>query len=254
MRRVTLISDFGTVDGYVGVMKVVLARRCPEALPMDITHEIPPGDVVKASRVLGRVWHHFPSGTVHLLVVDPGVGTRRRGLAVCSGGHYFVAPDNGLLTPVLQGEGWQAVGLGPSLHLSPVESTTFHGRDLFAPAAGLLASGIPLEELGNPVLDPILLGEVGGDLSRGEGRVVEVDHFGNLATDLPGKSAMRVGWVEAGGVTIPLVGTYGETEKDALLALINSDGLVEIAVRNGSAAERLGIGVGDPVKVGASAP
>lgn len=253
MKRVTLLTDFGTVDGYVGVMKGVLASMVPGAFLDDISHEIPPGDVRKASRVLGRAWKEFPRGTVHLVVVDPGVGTRRRGLAVKAGGHFFVAPDNGVLSGVLSAEsGWVCVVL-EDVELPGMRfSRTFHGRDLFAPAAGRLAAGTPLSALGQRISDPVHLPDenmMEEGLGEGWGHVVEVDRFGNLALNLPADAVRKAGGVMVEGYEIPLRETYGEGEEGTLLAVVNSDGLVEIALRDGSAALRLGLVVGARVRL-----
>jgi len=251
MPRITLLTDFGTADGYVGVLKGVLAIHAPLVRVDDISHDIPPGDVEKASLALGRYWRRFPPGTVHLAVVDPGVGTDRRALAVRADERFLVSPDNGILTEVLdQAEEWEAVRLSPSDLLPAPESRTFHGRDLFAPASALLATGNPLEVLGPQVLDPWRLSNSGvravGDWVVGE--VVDVDRFGNLATNLPRSLVEAVGEVEMAGHWIPLRGSYGEGDPGELLVVINSDGRVEIAEREGSAATLLGVGRGAGVR------
>jgi len=151
MAIVTLITDFGTRDGYVGEMKGVLLERCPSADLVDVTHDIEPGDIPGAAWVLGRVWSRFPEGTVHLVVVDPGVGGDRRAVAVEQGGRWFVGPDNGLITRAIRDESGEGRLIDPgSLGLAPA-SVTFHGRDLFAPAAAWLAGGGDRDRLGLPV-------------------------------------------------------------------------------------------------------
>ncbi len=252
MRRVTLLTDFGTRDGFVGALKGILASGAPGATVEDVAHDLPRGDVVKASRTLARYWRRYPEGTVHLVVVDPGVGTDRRGLAMEAGGRFFVAPDNGVLTRVIRDtDGWRCVDLSSSELLPPPPSRTFHGRDLFAPAAALLASGTPLPALGKGVRDPILLREP--ELRRSEawveGEVVEVDRFGNLATNLPPELVQRVGGVEVEGISVGLRGSYGEGRPGELMVVLDSEGRVEVAARNGSAAEDLGGGVGLRVRV-----
>jgi S-adenosylmethionine hydrolase len=249
--RVTLLTDFGTDDGFVGAMKGVLATEAPQALVEDISHQVPPGDVAKASRVLGRYWREYPPGTVHLVVVDPGVGTPRRGLALEADGRLLVGPDNGVFGRVLsEATVWTAVDLSETDLLPAPSSATFHGRDWFAPAAALLAEGAPLQALGAHVMDPMTL--VGPEPSRvGDwlvGEVQEVDRFGNLATNIPGDEAERVVLVEMMGTRIARHGTYGDAEVGELLALLNSDGLLEVAVRDGSAARMLGAGPGTPVR------
>lgn len=251
MPRITVLTDFGTADGYVGVLKGVLTIHAPMVRVDDISHEIPPGDVEKASLALGRYWKRFPPGTIHLAVVDPGVGTDRRALAVMADERFLVAPDNGVLTKVLdQAEEWKSVLLSPSELLPAPESRTFHGRDLFAPAAALLATGHPLEVLGPEVLDPWRLPSspvrAAGEWVVGE--VVDVDHFGNLATNLPPSLVEEVGEVEIAGHWIPLRRSYGEAGPDELLVLINSDGRVEVAQREGSAAGHLDVDRGAGVR------
>ena len=251
MPRITLLTDFGTADGYVGVLKSVLAIHAPMVQVDDISHDIPPGDVEKASLALGRYWKRFPPGTVHLAVVDPGVGTERRALAVLADERFLVAPDNGILTEVLnQAEEWEAVRLRSSELLTEPESRTFHGRDLFAPASALLASGNLLDALGPQVRDPWRLpnSQVRAIGEWVVGEVVDVDRFGNLATNLPPPLVEEVGEVEMAGHWIPLRGCYGEGDPGELLVLINSDGRVEIAEREGSAAIRLGVGRGAGVR------
>jgi len=252
MRRITLLTDFGTGDGYAGAVKGVLATLAPSVPVEDISHDLPPGDLRKGSLVLGRYWRLFPPGTVHLAVVDPGVGTERRALALEADERFHVAPDNGILSQVLaRARAWRGVVLTPSAILPPPVGKTFHGRDLFAPAAALLATGVPLEELGPEATDLVRLPE---PRSRREGdwvvgEVVEKDRFGNLATNLPEPTVRVAGGVEAGGCSIPFRETYGEACPGDLLALRDSDGRVEIALRGGSAAERLDMSVGGVVRV-----
>ncbi len=252
MRRITLLTDFGTRDGFVGAVKGVLASACSTAVVEDIAHDIPPGDVSKAARTVARYWERFPEGTVHLVVVDPGVGTARRGLAVEVRDRFLVAPDNGVLSRVLGGSGpCRCVALGPSALLPPPASRTFHGRDLFAPAAALLASGSPLEALGDSVIDPLLLEEPALVQEGGwmVGEVVEVDRFGNLATNLPPQALRAAGAMEVGRWVVSLLGAYGDAGSGEILALLDSEERVEVAVRDGSAAEVTGCRVGSRVRV-----
>jgi len=254
MAIVTLITDFGTRDGYVGEMKGVLLERCPTARLIDITHDIDPGNVWGAAWVLGRVWERFPAGTVHLVVVDPGVGGDRRALVVEHGGRWFVGPDNGLISRAIPGEsaGARVVDAG-SLGLAPA-SVTFHGRDLFAPAAAWLACGGAPEQVGGPVdtselvrLDFPAPERLGAAV---RGHVAHVDRFGNLITDIPGAWVSPTALVEISGEEVSGLRThYGAAESGELLALIGSGGTLEISVRNGNAAERLSAGRGDRVRV-----
>ncbi|MEN8376622.1 MAG: SAM-dependent chlorinase/fluorinase [Gemmatimonadota bacterium] len=261
---VTLLTDFGTRDGYVAAMKGVIATIAPGAQLIDAGHDIQPGDIAGAAWALRRYWALFPPGAVHLAVVDPGVGTDRRAIAARVAGRYFVAPDNGLLSWVLGETDLEAaVSLDRARFRRPEVAPTFHGRDIFAPAAAHLAAGVPLSELGSPLIHPVRL-DLPRAIHRGnevEGRVVQVDRFGNLITDVPGEWVR--GLLEAGPVRT-LVGraeagtirtTYGDADSGETLALIGSDDTVEVAVRDGRAADKLKVGLGTPVIVRqASAP
>lgn len=241
------MTDFGTRDGYVAEMKGVLLDRAPGVALVDITHDIPPHDVDAARLALERYWQRFPRGTVHVVVVDPGVGTARRALAVRSEGRFLVGPDNGVLSPALARDGATAVALFVGEGASP----TFHGRDVFAPAAAALASGCPLASLGEPCLDPLVVHTpepVAASGGRMEGEVLTVDRFGNAVTNLsaPDGDAM----VECAGRRLPLRRTYADVERGEAVALVGSSGRVEIAVRDGSAASALGIARGTRVVLG----
>lgn len=254
MAIVTLITDFGTRDGYVGEVKGVLLERCPTAVLVDITHDIDPGDVEGAAWVLRRVWERFPAGTVHLAVVDPGVGGERRALAVRHEDRWFIGPDNGLISEAIPGDPLEvrAIDSG-SLGLAPA-SVTFHGRDLFAPAAAWLVGGGSPEQMGGPV-EPSELVRLAfpaperlGAAIRGH--VAHVDRFGNLITDIPSTWVSPTALVEVCGEEVSGLRThYGAAESGELLALIGSGGTLEVAVCNGSAAERLSAGRGDRVRV-----
>ena len=235
---VTLLSDFGTVDGYVAELKGVLLRGAPGATLVDISHDLAPGDVVAAAHVLGRTWQAFPSGTVHLAVIDPGVGTRRRALAAEAGGHRFVAPDNGLLTRVLRGSQGRVVALSVSADASP----TFHGRDLFAPAAARLARGEAVEALGREVSDPVLLPPLRLERHGGDwvGEVVHVDRFGTLVTNLPGVRVAEGATVRIGAYDLVLRRTFADVATGDPVAFVGSGGTVEVAVRDARADDALG--------------
>jgi hypothetical protein len=246
---ITLLTDFGTADGYVGEMKGVLLTRAPEATLVDIAHDIAPQDVEAARLVLARVWRRFPAGTVHVVIVDPGVGTERVALAVESDERFFVGPDNGVLSPALLVAGARAV----RLDVAPEASATFHGRDVFAPAAAALALGGPLDALGPPMPQPQIRRtaepkRIGDGVMAGE--VISVDRFGNAITNLVG---LRAGTIETAGLTLILRRTYGEVPVGTALAIVGSTGLIEIAVRDGSAAHALKLGRGSPVVFRASA-
>jgi hypothetical protein len=240
---ITLLTDFGTADGYVAELKGVLFTGAPESQVVDLSHEIPPHDIESTRLTVARYWRRFPAGTIHLVLVDPGVGTERAALAVESEGRFLVGPDNGVLSPALLLGSARAV----ALPVGPAASRTFHGRDVFAPAATALATGSPLESLGVAAADPIVR-RTKEAIRREDGAVVgeviAVDRFGNAITNLAGA---RSGVVAAGGRPVPIRATYADVQPGSAVALIGSSGLLEIAVRDGSAAATLGIGRGAPV-------
>lgn len=270
---ITLTTDFGTEDPYVGTMKGVMLGISPAARLVDLTHGVQPQQVLQASFLLSTAYSHFPEGTIHVVVVDPGVGTSRRALAVQAGGYYFVAPDNGLLSHVLFALGLEAEGhpqepvpslLRPGMRAvsltnakfwrHPV-SSTFHGRDIFAPAAGHLSRGVKLEELGTEISSILLYPLARPRVESGavDGTVVHVDQFGNLVTDIRGTE------LPAGDVVIHVARraiagvsfSYADAERAGhdLVAIVGSAGFLEISAPNASAASRLGIGLGEHVRV-----
>jgi S-adenosylmethionine hydrolase len=252
--RVTLLTDFGTRDGYVGAVKGVISAGVPGALVDDVSHDLPRGDVSAASYALGRFWRLYPEGTVHVAVVDAGVGTSRRALALEADGRFVVAPDNGVASRVLaETTAWRAVEITRVETPSAVRSgrsSTFHARDVFAPAAVELLLGSALESLGPRVHDPVVVGEpapVRGD-REASGVVIAVDHFGNLLTNIPGAWLGR-SVAHVAGRTARAVSTYGEGGPRELVALVGSDGRVELAVRDGSAARQLAVGAGAEVRI-----
>lgn len=244
MAIITLLTDFGSADSYVAEVKAALLSHAPGATLVDVGHAVPPGDVRAGQYLLSRTWGRFPIGTVHLAVIDPGVGTPRRALAAQVSGHRFVGPDNGLLS--ILPDDTRYVSLPVLRDASP----TFHARDVFAPAAARLATGAPLEELGTAVRDPVALPlpgpRVEGVLLVGE--VLHVDRFGSLVSNVPCEALSRGAQVTvAGGAVGALRRTFGDVERGRLVAYCGSGGTVEIAVRDGSAAELLGAGVGATV-------
>jgi S-adenosyl-L-methionine hydrolase (adenosine-forming) len=255
---VTLTTDFGQEGPFVAVMKGRVLSRFPEARLIDITHEVPVHWPVEAGFWLARAYHHFPTGTVHVAVVDPGVGTHRDIIAVATDGHVFLAPDNGLLA--------QLVGRAPDPNIYRlatevltrldlgVASATFHGRDIFAPLAAELAAGrLRPEEIGPTVQDivPSWMDEPVETKDQVVGAVITLDHFGNLITNIDALSVQRFVHpvVRTGGHEFSLRRTYGDVRPGEFLALINSFGVLEIAQAERSAAEALGLGRGAPVTV-----
>ena len=247
MAIVTLLTDFGTVDSYVAEMKAALLAGADGAALVDVTHAVPPGDVRAAAYLLGRTWHRFPAGTVHLAVVDPGVGTTRAALAIATRGQLFVGPDNGIFTPILHDE-VQVV----TLQVPTAAAPTFHGRDLFAPAAAALARGVPLDSLGEPyhgIPERLVYGQPRYEGKSIVGEIVYVDRFGTLVTNLTAEIVPDYAILEVEGLEIGrLRRTYGDVPTGGLLAYLGSGGAIEIAVRDGSAARRLGMGVGGRVR------
>ncbi len=259
MPIITLTTDFGQQDGFVGTMKGVILGICPDAQLVDITHDIPPQNILAGAFALWRAYAFFPTGTIHVAVVDPGVGTARRPLAARLGGHYFVGPDNGLFTPIYEDaakNGWpmEFVHLTNEAYFLANVSHTFHGRDLFAPVAAHLAAGAPFADLGPALRDPlrIPLPKPERTPTGWRAHITVVDRFGNCATDLPAEAV-----VDSANVTFRLRGrevrglvpSYGHRLSGELLALVDSEGFIEIAVVNGNAAQTLGLRVGDVIDV-----
>jgi hypothetical protein len=257
---ITITTDFGHQGPFVGVMKGRILGRLPSARLIDLTHEIMVHWPAEAGFWLTRAFEYFPAGTVHLAVVDPGVGTSRDIIVVTAAGHLFVAPDNGLLAPLvarhpqasivrLRPQGLARVGVQHA-------SATFHGRDIFAPVGAELAAGrCSPADLGEPVaassLVPSWVDEPAVDHASVTGVIITIDHFGNLITniDAPLIERFRLPLVHAGNHAFPLLRTYGDTRPGEYLALINSFGVVEIARAEQSAAEGLGLSRGAPVTV-----
>jgi S-adenosylmethionine hydrolase len=253
---ITLTTDFGQADGYVGAMKGVILSICPEAALADISHEIRPQAVEQAAYVLSTAVAYYPPGTVHLVVVDPGVGSQRRPIAVRTERAAYVGPDNGVLGLALaQDPARQAVRLTePSYRLSSV-SATFHGRDIFAPAAAHLACGAPPDEMGEtlPVSELVELPISAPEPQPGGGwrcAILLVDRFGNLITNFQVQPHQRGLQVGAGGQWIGQISrTFTDVDRGELLAYVGSSGYLEIAAREASAAEILSLGVGDTVQI-----
>lgn len=258
---VTLITDFGLTDEYVGVVKGVILCRNPALRIVDISHLIPPQDISSASHLLIRSYGFFPPGTVHLVIVDPGVGSDRPLLAIYSDAYFFVGPDNGIFTPLLNGAKPPVVHRITNSDLFlPRVSTTFHGRDIMAPVAAQLATGLPITRVGPQVLpqDCLLNGPgscaVFHDVLHGA--ITHVDQFGNLCTnisrsDVDGLSGGRKLSLQIGKdaqlLDIPLASAYVDQEKYGLLVLYDSHDFLEIAVNRGNAAQRLQAATGDKI-------
>jgi S-adenosylmethionine hydrolase len=255
---VALLTDFGTRDHYAGTMKGVIAGLCPEASLIDITHDIAPHDVLAGALELAAAYKFFPAGTIFLAVVDPGVGSSRRGLVAEVGEFRFVAPDNGVLSLVFQdARPRRVVELTERRYARPTVSRTFEGRDRFAPAAGWLARGIEPTAMGRPLAKWETLTVPGAvvDDCRLLGEILRVDHFGNLVSNIDRTTFEhfrhdRPIQIAVGGHPIErLVQTYAEVEPGAVCALFGSSDHLEIAVNGGSAGERLRAGRGTSVRI-----
>ncbi len=255
-RILTLLSDFGDCDVYVGVMKGVIAQVNPEIRVVDLTHQIPPQNIAAGRFCLMSACSYFPNGTVHLAVVDPGVGGMRRAVAVEFAEGFLVAPDNGILGGVLsRSRAIRAVELtNPQYWRIPEPSCTFHGRDIFAPVAAHLASGISLLEVGNEI-DPASLVEL--DLPKCRqiingvvGCIQYIDVFGNLVTNIPGSYVLFKNWcVNVALLRIPGGETYSHVEIGNAVALVGSEGWVEIAINRGNAQLQLQIQLAETVEL-----
>jgi S-adenosylmethionine hydrolase len=255
MPIMTLTTDFGLVDGYVGTMHGVILSIAPETTIVDLSHQVPAQDVRAGAFVLYQAVLFFPPETIHVVVVDPGVGSQRRALAVRTSQGTFVAPDNGVLSYVLsEADVHEAVSLTNPAYQLPHVSTTFHGRDVFSPAAAHLATGVPLEELGPRAISLVRL-----PMSRPEttpeggliAHVMHVDRFGNLILDATAGDVDEENILELGGHKIEgLSRTFADVAAGELLAYVgSSQDHVEVAVREGNAAQALGVDVGAEVLI-----
>jgi S-adenosylmethionine hydrolase len=257
MTIVTLTTDFGLSDPFVGIVKGVLLARAPGATIVDVTHGIPPQDVLAGALVLRQAVPFFPAGTIHVAVVDPGVGTSRRPLCVETSRGLLVGPDNGLLSLAApRGDLRRVVHVTAERFFLSPRSTTFHGRDVFAPVAAALASGTSAAELGTEVADMERLGLPSPTVEarRIRGQVIYVDHFGNLVTNIDGETLARLegtpSAIVVGGMRIPgIAASYAAVPTGSPLSVLNSWGLLEVAVRDSSALKHLGAGVGESVVV-----
>jgi S-adenosylmethionine hydrolase len=252
------LTDFGTRDHYAGTMKAVALGICPDATLLDITHDVPPHDILAGAMELAAAYRYFPAGTIFVAVVDPGVGSARRGIAAETADYKFVAPDNGVLTAVLrETPPKKTVELTERRYARPTVSRTFEGRDRFAPAAAWLAKGIQLSALGRPVAEiqriEIPVPEVSADAVTGI--VLRVDRFGNLVTNIDRKTIERLAQgnvieIDAGGKRIErLVATYAELPVEGVGALFGSTDHLELAAPSSSAADRLALARGAIVKI-----
>ena len=259
---ITLLTDFGTEDTYVGVMKGVIASLCPDAHVIDLTHQVPPQDISTGAFLLDVSVDYFPEGTIHVAIVDPGVGSARKPVALRTMRAFFVGPDNGIFTLVLQRHTLvQAVCLDNPQYALPRPSATFHGRDIFAPVAAHIARGTGLEQLGTPItrLQRLPLPRIRVDWQGIRATIVHVDRFGNAITNLTHADyeAWCIRWdvrepiveVVSAKASLPICRTYSDMPRGQPLALFGSSERLEIAVNGGSAAHILQLRRGEAVRV-----
>lgn len=254
---ITLLTDFGTRDAFVGIMKGVILSIAPTVHIIDLSHDVPPQEILTGALILRSAVPFFPPGTIHVAVVDPGVGSQRRAVVVQTRDAFFVGPDNGLLSLAAPPESVvRVIHLTNTAYFLPRLSHTFHGRDVFAPVAAHLSRGVSLEVLGPtiPAIEELALPIIERTETQLIGSVTAIDHFGNLITNITEADLLpfprETLWVSIGPVQIQgLVATYAAVSPDTVAALMNSWGVLEIAVRNGSAAQRLNTSIGTAVCV-----
>ena len=256
---IALLSDFGWQDNYVGVMKGTIAQINPKLQVIDLNHQIPPHDIASARFNLMQACDYFPQGTIYVAVVDPGVGSDRRGIGIQWANGYLVGPDNGIFGGILERyPAIAAVSLTNTEYWRVKEpSSTFHGRDIFAPVGAHLANGVPLAVLGEPIaidsLSEIVLPTLRKTAQEVIGSIQYIDHFGNLITNIPASMVPDIPCdIYYGNHPIQLINTYGEVSAGELAGLIGSHGLLEIVVNQGSAQQQLFAVVGNEVKVSTS--
>ncbi len=246
---IALLTDFGTKDHYVAVMKAVMLKINPELKFVDISHDVPSHSIIAGQFLLMVSHSYFPKGTVFLVVIDPGVGSARKAMVLKSGGYVFVGPDNGVFTPFFRGD-WKAY----ELPIPKNASNTFHGRDVFAPAAAMAASGKLPQPPGPEIRNPVRLELPEPVMENGRimGKVIYIDKFGNIVTNIPSEWVLKASDVTAriGGVTISgLRKAYAEAEKGEFLIIPGSSGYIEISIREGDAASALGVKMLDDVQL-----
>jgi len=251
---ITLTTDFGTRDGFVAQMKGIILGMNPRARLIDVTHDIEPFSVLEGALVLKGISPHFPSGTIHVAIVDPGVGSKRRGIVLCAEEQTYVGPDNGLFSLIMSdNRAYEIREIQNPDFIRPEPHPTFHGRDIFAPTAAHLSAGKPFEEVGPLVYDPtkLFMPPVKENAEGLEGSVIYVDRFGNLSSNIDRAMLNKtVGTVCVGNVTIKgLSRFFGQVPEGETMALINSFDLLEIAVNRGNAAQVLGIGKAEALRI-----
>jgi S-adenosylmethionine hydrolase len=253
----TLTTDFGLSDHYVGAMKGVILDICPRAQIVDITHQIAPYEITEGGYVIAQAWRTFPKKTIHVVVVDPGVGTARRPILMEAGGQYFIAPDNGVLAMIYLREPHKIRLISNEKYFRHPVSRTFHGRDIFSPAAAHLAAGVPAARFGKRIEDylkPVFLKPQRAGKRTWVGQIVKIDHFGNIITnfhveDFPALDTRSVVFSVGPREVTVVAHNYAETGEGELFAIVGSSGFYEISIGQASAAKRIGCVVGGPVEL-----
>lgn len=255
MKPITLTTDFGYQDWFVGAMKGVLLRIAPHAPIVDLTQAVAPGDIRSGAFILAAGYRSFPAGAIHVVVVDPGVGSDRAGVVIETENYLFVGPDNGVFGLALRGERLRSIHRleNPKFRLAEV-SNTFHGRDIFAPAAAHLSRGVPPSQFGPRLheLIPIDWPDPVVTKSGLRGEVIHIDHFGNCITNLPASRVLASGatCVKVGAKTVPIHDCYAAVKRGKPVAVIGSTGLLELAINGGSAAKAVKLRMHSPVSLG----
>lgn len=239
-RIITLLTDFGYHDPFVGQMKGVILKINKNVKIVDITHGIQPQAVEDAAFVLWQSFKYFPEGSIHLSIVDPGVGSQRKALMVKSQGHYFIAPDNGILSYVIK-KPFVCISIENPKYFLQKESSTFHGRDIFAPVAAWLSKGVPISEFGKSLKELFLLEDLNPVILNNKivGKIVYIDIFGNALTNIK-PEGRKIKEIIVGGTILPIVSFYSQSPNKPA-ALINSDGFIEIFIYMGNAAKTIGL-------------
>ncbi len=244
MRAITLLTDFGTADYFGGAMKGVILSINPQAVIVDITHEVPAQEVAAGAFTLLAAYNTFPAGTIHLAVVDPGVGSTRRPIVVSAGEHLFVGPDNGIFSYIYdRNPSFEAFHITAAQYFRQPVSNTFHGRDIFAPVAAVLSTGIEPSALGPRISDPVRLLKSAGP------HIIHIDRFGNLITNITRDNFPDGASLGVNGVTIRAVRRFYADEGDEPFLIWGSAGFLEIAANCRSAAEFLNVKRGDPIEI-----
>ena len=253
---ITLTTDFGLADHHVGVMKGVIVTIYPEARVIDVSHDVASHSIAEGAFAIAQAYRYFPQGTVHVVVVDPGVGTERRPIVVDAGGHHFVAPDNGVLSQVYERETPSVRSVDAERHALRPTSRTFHGRDVFAPVAARLSKGTPSQEFGEVISDYARLAPTVPRLvepGRWQGRILHVDRFGNLVTSFPVdliSDESHFHRLTGGGKAVDsFAEAYALAPEGRPFVIVGSSGYLEVSINRSSAADWAGIGVEDAVEL-----